>query len=314
MILLWGLPSDEPMAAVREVLREMAAVVAFLDQRLVLETQVEITVSDVVEGRLRVRDDEIDLREVRAVYLRPYESLRMPAVQRTTPGSVEVGHALSVEDVLTSWLDVTPAYVVNRPTAMASNTSKPFQAALIQEHGFAIPATLLTTDTQAVADFVAEHGQVIYKSVSSTRSIVRRLDPNDSDRLGDVTWCPTQFQQYLAGQDFRVHIVGEEVFACAIDSAADDYRYAARDDKAANLRPAELPEDVAGKCRKVAAALNLPVAGIDLRRTSDDTWYCFEVNPAPGFSYFQGATGQPIDRAIARLLVAADGCTSWPWP
>jgi hypothetical protein len=306
MILLWGLPSDEPMAVVRNVLQEMTSAVAFLDQRLVLDTQVDITVSGVVEGRLRVGDDEIDLGAIRAVYLRPYESVRMPAVQRVGPGSVEASHALSVEDVITCWLDLTPACVVNRPIAMASNTSKPFQSALIREHGFAIPATLVTTDRQAAVDFVAEHGQVIYKSVSSTRSIVRRFDPSDSGRLADVTWCPTQFQQYIAGEDVRVHIVGEDVFACAIDSDSDDYRYAA-EDKVPKLRTVELAEDVGAKCRNLAGALDLPVAGIDLRRTPDGIWYCFEVNPAPGFSYFQGATGQPIDRAIARLLVAADG-------
>jgi hypothetical protein len=29
---------------------------------------------------------------------------------------------------------------------------------------------------------------------------------------------------------------------------------------------------------------------------------CFEVNPSPGFSYYEGHTGQPISAAIARYL------------
>jgi glutathione synthase/RimK-type ligase-like ATP-grasp enzyme len=184
---------------------------------------------------------------------------------------------------------------------MASNTSKPFQSALIREHGFAIPATLVTTDRQAAVDFVAEHGQVIYKSVSSTRSIVRRFDPSDSGRLADVSWCPTQFQQYIAGEDVRVHIVGEDVFACAIDSDSDDYRYAA-EDKVPKLRTVELAEDVEAKCRNLAGALDLPVAGIDLRH-SDGVWYA-SGKPGSRLQLLSGATGQPIDRAIARLLVA----------
>jgi hypothetical protein len=51
--------------------------------------------------------------------------------------------------------------------------------------------------------------------------------------------------------------------------------------------------------------MDLPLAGIDLRRSRvDGEWYCFEVNPSPGFSYYEEATGLPIGAAIARLLMA----------
>jgi len=52
----------------------------------------------------------------------------------------------------------------------------------------------------------------------------------------------------------------------------------------------------------MTAAMGLAFAGIDLRLTPDGDWYCFEVNPSPGFSYFQFESGQPIDEAVARLL------------
>jgi len=55
----------------------------------------------------------------------------------------------------------------------------------------------------------------------------------------------------------------------------------------------------------LAAGLGLPVAGIDLRRTPSGRWYCFEVNPSPGFSYYEHATGQPLALSIARLLMQA---------
>ena len=43
---------------------------------------------------------------------------------------------------------------------------------------------------------------------------------------------------------------------------------------------------------------------VHARRTPADEWYCFEVNPSPGFTYFQAATQQPIAEAIADLLIA----------
>lgn len=304
MILLWGLPGEEPLEAVRHALRRRGAAVAFLDQRRVLETEVELTVGATVGGRLRVGCEEIDLAEVTAAYVRPHDSRRMPAVERAGAESVEEGHAVSVEDAMVSWLDIAPALVVNRPSAMASNTSKPYQAAIIREHGFGTPDTLITTDPEAARAFHAEHHRVIYKSISGVRSVVAPFDPGDGERLRDLAWCPTQFQERLAGTDVRVHVVGEELFASEIASQATDYRYAAQQGATCAMREVELPADCGDRCRALAAAMELPVAGIDLRRTPAGDWTCFEVNPCPGFSYFQGATGQPIDDAIARLLIA----------
>jgi D-alanine-D-alanine ligase-like ATP-grasp enzyme len=50
--------------------------------------------------------------------------------------------------------------------------------------------------------------------------------------------------------------------------------------------------------------MGLLLAGIDLRRTDDGEWCCFEVNPSPGFSFYEDHTGQPIAAAVAELLVA----------
>jgi glutathione synthase/RimK-type ligase-like ATP-grasp enzyme len=69
-----------------------------------------------------------------------------------------------------------------------------------------------------------------------------------------------------------------------------------------------LPPEVEARCRDLSKRLRLPVAGIDLRRTPDGEWYCFEVNPSPGFTYYESKTGQPIAAAIAGLLAAAALC------
>ena len=63
-----------------------------------------------------------------------------------------------------------------------------------------------------------------------------------------------------------------------------------------------LPGELAVRCRRLAASLGLDLAGIDLRCTPEGEWYCFEVNPSPGFTYYQDATGQPIAEAIAQYL------------
>jgi D-alanine-D-alanine ligase-like ATP-grasp enzyme len=48
----------------------------------------------------------------------------------------------------------------------------------------------------------------------------------------------------------------------------------------------DLPGAEAQTCIDLARTLDLPVAGIDLRRTPSGEWYCFEVNPSPAYSWF----------------------------
>jgi glutathione synthase/RimK-type ligase-like ATP-grasp enzyme len=135
------------------------------------------------------------------------------------------------------------------------------------------------------------------------------------ERLGDVAWCPTQFQQYIPGVDHRGHLVRESVFACEIRSASgdvafDDYRYASRDGVTITIHASTLPDEVAERCRMLTSDLGLSLSGIDLRLTPAGEWYCFEVNPSSAFTYYQEATGHPI----AALLIVTPNEPHPPHP
>jgi hypothetical protein len=301
MILLWGLYEDGPLARVHRELEHAGAPVVFVDQRDVLRSEITLDVGTRVSGTVRVAGRPIDLETVTAAYLRPYDSWRIGAVARAGRESPESRHAAGFDDTLWLWAELTPARVVNRPSAMASNSSKPRQAVTISAHGFRIPDTLITTDADAARAFQARHGTVVYKSVSGIRSIVSRLGREHDDRLQDIAWCPTQFQQYVPGDDYRVHVVGDEVFGTRIQSAADDYRYGSSQGVAVAMEPVTLPAECVRRCRALAAGLDFALAGIDLRLAPDGEWYCFEVNPSPGFTFYD-RRGQGIGRAVARLL------------
>jgi hypothetical protein len=305
MIVLWGVPGDTPLAQVYGVLIQQRIPTVLVDQRAVLETEIDLVCGDTIGGMLRVGNTALDLGSVAAVYMRPYGVDQLPVLRDADQDGIEWRHAVSIVDAMLAWVEVTPALVINPPSAMATNDSKPYQARLIEAAGFAVPKTLVTTDERAAREFWATHGSIVYKSVSGVRSIVSRVTPEHSPRLEFVRWCPTQFQEYIGGHDYRVHVVGEDVFACEITSAADDYRYAAGRGINTEIRPYELAQDVADRCRQLARMMGLTVAGIDLRREPERGWYCFEVNPSPAFTYYQNATGQAIDDAIARLLIKA---------
>ena len=81
---------------------------------------------------------------------------------------------------------------------------------------------------------------------------------------------PTQFQQLLTGINVRVHVIGAQLFACEIASSAIDYRYS-EGGTSSTMARWSLPADVAERCLALSAALDLPLAGIDLLRDATDT-------------------------------------------
>jgi hypothetical protein len=319
VILLWGVPGDGPLDAVAGALAQAGAPVRFVDQRRAPEMRAALTVGPdgTVSGHIADGQGEIDLGEIGAAYIRPFETGKACGIEGP-PDHPALLRAAAADAALLAWADLGPAPVVNRPAAMAANNSKPYQLAQIAASGFAVPDTLVTTDEGALDEFRQRHGAVIYKSVSGVRSIVARLGAADEPTLADIANCPTQFQEYVPGTDMRVHVAGGAVIATEIQSAADDYRYASRAGAELAMRPAELPPAIAERCRDMVGAMGLHFAGVDLRRTPAGCWYCFEVNPSPGFTFFEAGAGQPIAAAVAQLLQKLERSARRPaarrWP
>jgi glutathione synthase/RimK-type ligase-like ATP-grasp enzyme len=239
-------------------------------------------------GWIEADGRRIDVQQIRGVYLRPAD---VP---------VNGGRAASAD--LLAIVSALPGLVVNPPAAGRANASKPYQLGLIADAHFVVPDTLVTSDPWAARAFLAEHGHVIYKSISGVRSIVASLEADDVARLEQVGTGPVQLQEYVPGLDVRVHVVDERWFACSIRSDVDDYRYPREGDARAELSPFELPEPLGLQLVKLVHSMGLLVAGVDLRCTPNRTWVCFEVNPSPGFTWYEEETGHPIADAIAELL------------
>jgi hypothetical protein len=308
MILLCGIPSEPPLARVAEELDRLDVPTVVLNQRETVSGRFAFELDATgLRGELRLGDRDWRLEDVAAVYLRLMDDRVLPELDGEPDDSPARAACRELHDTLYRWSEITPARVVNRCSAMASNGSKPYQAQLIAAAGFAVPETLVTNDPELVRGFVAEHGRVVYKSVSGTRSIVQEMTAGDFARLEDIAWCPVQFQAYVPGVDVRVHVIGRRVFATRVTSTATDYRYAGVDGgRAARLETVELPEAIADRCVELTRSLGLRFSGIDLRVTPGGTWVCFEVNPSPAYTYYEGHTGQPIAAALARHLAGAE--------
>jgi hypothetical protein len=247
-------------------------------------------------------DWSVDLDELTGVYVRylgsegrmPPEDVE-PGVAPTLYSECDTGLMVLLEDL--------PCTVVNRLGGGMSNNSKAYQALLVRQCGLLTPDTLVTNDPTEAQRFYEDHGgDVIYKSLSGIRSIVRRLETAQLSRLSLLRYGPAQFQSLIPGQNVRVHTVGDQLFATRIHSQAIDYRYASREGHKVEMEAMTLPSAVAESCLRVARQLNLLMTGIDLKETPAGDYYCFEVNPCPGFLYFEKYSGQPISMALADLL------------
>jgi len=257
------------------------------------------------EGWIEGPDWRVDLDDVTGIFVRyPGQEARVPP-----PGTAEQEAQLYHAEIdlgLAALLEDVSCTVINRANGAMSNHSKPYQGLLIREVGLLVPPTLVTNDPARAAAFIAEaEGDVIYKSLSGVRSIVRRPGPEQLRRLHLLEHAPAQFQRFIPGDNVRVHTIGDRLFATEVHTEAVDYRYAARDGLAIEMFETSLPPRVEEACFVLTARLGLVMAGIDLKRTPDGEYYCFEINPAPGFLYYEQHSGQPISDAVVDVLAGA---------
>ena len=303
MILLWGTLEDEPLALTHAALGQAGADFVFLDHRQVFRSEIEYAFGAdgtercvVTQGALTV-----DLTQVRVAYPRGSDIFDYDELQDKPNDDPLAIKALAFEAVLMAYLDSSDALVINRTEPAASNNSKPYQLSVIRRAGLLVPETFISNRRADVEDFLARNPDSIFKSISGVRSIVRRVSRDHRDALADVDWCPTLFQRVVPGVNYRVHVIADRVFAVRLESDELDYRYGRT-----TMVAAELPAEISERCVRLNRLLGLHFSGIDLMRTPDEEWYCFEVNTSPGFSYFEGATGQPISKELARFMIECD--------
>lgn len=254
------------------------------------------------QGSVAGPDWKVDLASLTGVYVRYLGAdgrIQPPDVADHSVPAVfaeyDAGLTLLFEDL--------PCTVVNRIAGGMSNHSKPYQALLVRACGLETPPTLVSNDPDAVRRFYDEHrGEVIYKSLSGVRSIVRKLGVDQLARLPFLKYGPAQCQAFIPGDNVRVHTVGDDLFVTRVRSTAVDYRYARTEGAEVEMIADTVPPAIAEACLRVAREMDLVLSGIDLKCTPDGQYYCFEVNPSPGFVYYERYTKQPISLALADVL------------
>ena len=209
----------------------------------------------------------------RPIYFRDFSCID-PSLDRTVT---------VLRDVLMGCANI----VIGRPSPASLNLSKPLQSSSFAASmpGIVRPVpTVITNRGDRIAEFSRD--STVVKSISSARSeAVILSDPRLTEDYSSIR-CPVQLQPRLVGTNIRAHVCGERVFATIVHPGVSvDYRY----DKSVGFEPASLPAGVAEWCVMRTLAEGLELSGVDLICDDrDGIYYCLEINPNPGYHYFEG--------------------------
>jgi glutathione synthase/RimK-type ligase-like ATP-grasp enzyme len=288
-VLIWGLPEDPPTRAVHAWLVAHGAEVVLLDHAAVADTHADFGTCPDFVHRVSHNGRWWRLENFSAAYLRPYDARAFELAP------APLARATLVHHLICDWAEYADTTIVNRPSAEATNHSKLRQAIEIRASGFLTPESLVTNEPRRILGLQSRYGSVVYKSLSSVRSVVKELSASDLPR---TPIGPVLVQQRIRGVNMRVHVVGHRTFACRVESDGVDYRYSR-----STLVDVDLDDDVARRCVALTRRLGLLVSGIDLIATAAGEWYCLEVNPNPGFTAFDPSGREDVAKAVAELLL-----------
>ena len=200
-------------------------------------------------------------------------------------GSTDESKFIEIMGVMQDLLTFYPGVVINRPSRLSLNSSKPLQMTAIASSRSPVIKTIPTLLTNLWTEIIKiPADKTIVKSISGMRSEVVDLTDQRLQHKGDSLDCPVQLQPKLQGINIRAHVCGEDVYAVRIHGDAVDYRYG----EEMSMKRVDLPKAIASWCVESAKREGLEFAGIDLLyQEMNDYYWCFEINPMPGYSYFE---------------------------
>ena len=232
--------------------------------------------------------------QVKSVYWCRFSSVPIPNLPDEEQSLLAGNDARSLFE---SFLVRYPARWVNGWPGYLLDQTRPAALAVVAGLGVEVPATLSTNDPEAVRAFAARWPRALFKPIQGGARSQYVTPRHLSDHnLKNLRYAPVMLQEEIPGRDVRVFVAGERVLACEGKASTLDSR-----DPAVALH--QLPSEMEGRCRRIAAALHLVWAGIDFRLTSEGRYVFLQANPSPRFLGYEASSGLPLTASLADLLI-----------
>lgn len=197
--------------------------------------------------------------------------------------------------------------MINRPSAIESVADKLHTLQILSAAGLPAPKTILGKFPVDVDTVEREVGfPVVVKRLTGTRGEGVLLC-NDRNQFADLAnlldggeasanFIFQEFIEASRGRDLRVLVVMGKAVA-AMERQATQGNFKSNISLGGIALPHDLTPEIARLAEKVADAIGLDVAGVDILFGSDGYKIC-EANSAPGFQGLEQATGINVPRLI----------------
>lgn len=196
---------------------------------------------------------------------------------------------------IVAWLEMIPGKVVNRPGFRSDNNSKPLHELCLQYYGFKVAPSITSSDPARLFEFASAQPAIV-KAISGIRADSRMVEPQEFLDFSPAQG-PVHLQQFIQGDDVRVHVIGDRYQAELVKCPTVDYR---RDhDLSEHFPDHQLPESLAEQIVNATQAFGLTFAGWDFKRTPEGEYFCLEANPMPGYDGYD----RRCDHKITDLLI-----------
>jgi len=204
---------------------------------------------------------------------------------------------------------------MSHPAAIWQAEFKPFQLSVAVDCGLRIPRTLITNDPAEIRTAFADFDGMIVKpvrtgfivnegqefSIYTSRVLKEHLAEIDRAR-----WSPAIYQELVPKRfDIRVTIVGERIFAVAIDSQSDptatvDWRQTQNPELP--HYSVSLPDAIVRRLLDMMKRLDLSFGAVDLIETPDGQYVFLELNPSGQWLWLDDKLHLGISDAVADWL------------
>lgn len=202
---------------------------------------------------------------------------------------------------------------VNKFSACRNAVSSIVQLRVALANGLRVPDTILTNDLVTVSGFAKKHDRIITKpgalygvNLTGHRILANLIRVADVDTRS-LSVSPCLFQEYIEKAfELRVHVVGDTVLACKIDSqecesTKIDWR---------NYRLSQTPhhaivldQRLHDACLAICHSLHLTFGILDIIITKSGDAVFLECNSQGHWLWIEKLTGLPITDAVAARLV-----------
>lgn len=254
----------------------------------------------------------VDLREIKSVYFRRPEI--KADFKGITKGEQNFLHAELLYTLEGLYRVLQDAAWLNNVYDIRNAENKIYQLLLAEETGFLIPPSLVTNIPERALAFYYEQQQCIIKPVKS--GLVEGNEEEgvifttelfiDEQQAERVRPCPVYFQRKISKHcDVRVTVVGDNVFAAAIESqsleeSSVDWRKAGIPLDHTRI---ELPSELGQKCIALTRRFALNYSAIDFVLDDYGNYVFLEINPNGQWAWIENRLGYPIAEAITSILI-----------